>query len=60
MADSSDNNPNRDSPDYGKAEIAVSYAKKIDEFNMKVLKDPRLENIILPVFDGINFVRMKK
>jgi len=60
VADSSDNNPNRDSVNYGRAAIAVSHAKMLDDFNMKILKDPRLENIILPVFDGINFVKRKK
>ena len=58
MADSSDNNPNREEPDYGDKPIA--FAKAIDDFNKKVLTDPRLESIILPVFDGINFVRRKK
>jgi len=58
VADSSDNNPNREEPDYGDKPIA--FAKAIDDFNKKVLADPRLDSIILPVFDGINFVRRKK
>ncbi len=29
----------------------------IDEFNKKILKDTRVENVILPIRDGINMIR---
>jgi len=55
VADSSDQNPvTQEGP------AVIAQAKTLDEFNKKVEKDVRLENIILPVFDGINFVRLKK
>lgn len=38
----------------------MEQAKKLDEFNKKVERDSRLENVILPVFDGLNFARLKK
>lgn len=57
VADSSSNNPNGEEGAYGKG--AIRQAVVLDEFNKKVLADPRLENVILPVFDGINFVKRK-
>ena len=54
VADSSSNNPNVQEYTY-----AVRDAPALDEFNKKVLGDPRLESVILPVFDGINFVKRK-
>jgi caffeoyl-CoA O-methyltransferase len=33
--------------------------KALDEFNKKVLEDDRLENMILPIRDGINCIRIK-
>jgi len=33
--------------------------EKVDRLNSKISGDPRFENIILPVFDGLNFVRRK-
>ncbi|KAF8453417.1 O-methyltransferase [Terfezia claveryi] len=55
VADSSDRNPVTQE---GRA--VIDQAKTLDEFNKKVLRDARLENVILPVFDGLNFVRLKK
>lgn len=31
----------------------------LDLFNQKVHADPRIENIILPIDDGVNFIRVK-
>jgi caffeoyl-CoA O-methyltransferase len=33
--------------------------KALDDFNKKVLEDERLENMILPIRDGINCIRVK-
>jgi len=55
VADSSDRNPvTQEGPE------VIAQAKTLDEFNRTVERDARLENVILPVFDGINFVRLKK
>jgi len=56
VADSSERNPVVKEA----GQRAVDQAKTLDEFNKKVAKNPRLENVILPVFDGLNFVRLKK
>ena len=55
VADSSDRNP---AIQMGDRYVAES--KTLDEFNKKVERDVRLENVILPLFDGLNFVRLKK
>jgi len=56
VADSSERNPVVKEA----GQRAVDQAKTLDEFNKKVASNPRLENVILPVFDGLNFVRLKK
>jgi len=33
--------------------------KSIDKFNKFVRDDPRVEHVLLPVFDGLNFIRLK-
>lgn len=33
--------------------------KALDEFNKKVLADPRVENVLMPVRDGLNVIRKK-
>ena len=55
MADSSSRNPVTK-----EGQAVIDQAKTLDEFNKKVERDVRLENVILPVFDGLNFVRLKK
>jgi len=48
---------------YGKvAEPAAHndrHTQAIVEFNDKVARDPRVENIIVPIRDGINLIRVK-
>lgn len=55
VADSSERNPVTK-----EGQGPIRQAKFLDEFNKKVERDVRLENVILPVFDGLNFVRLKK
>jgi len=55
VADSSSRNPVTK-----EGQAVIDQAKTLDEFNKKVERDVRLENVILPVFDGLNFVRLKK
>ena len=50
-------NPHARDPDYGPA--SIHRAATLDEFNKMVLADERLESVILPVFDGVSFVRRK-
>ena len=48
---------------YGKVVEAVAKGDKqtqaIIEFNDMVMADPRVENVILPIRDGINIIRVK-
>ncbi len=48
---------------YGKvvAQVAANdlHTAAIHEFNRMVREDPRVENVILPLRDGINFIRVK-
>lgn len=34
-------------------------AKKVDNFNQHVFKDPRVEVVALPAFDGLSFIRKR-
>lgn len=37
----------------------VRQAEWLDEFNKEVKDDGRVENVVLPVFDGLNFIKLK-
>ncbi len=46
---------------YGKVAdgSADRHTEAIREFNRRVAEDPRVENVILPLRDGVNLVRVK-
>jgi predicted O-methyltransferase YrrM len=52
VADDSDRNPASGTP-------GTNNYKSVDKFNKFVRDDPRVEHILLPVFDGLNFIRLK-
>jgi len=54
VADATENNPHSQNLPY------KAQSRSLDEYNKKVLRDVRLENVILPVFDGLNFARRLK
>ncbi|KAI5789723.1 O-methyltransferase-domain-containing protein [Peziza echinospora] len=66
VADSSPNNPAaREGPNsaaHGGMSVKehLKAAKWLDEFNRTVKEDGRVENVLVPMFDGLNFVRLKK
>lgn len=34
-------------------------AKKVDVFNQHIIQDPRVEVVVLPIFDGLSFIRKR-
>jgi caffeoyl-CoA O-methyltransferase len=66
VADSSQNNPAAREHSSAGARGGLSVkehlkaAKWLDEFNRTVKDDGRVENVLVPMFDGLNFVRLKK
>jgi len=38
-------------------EVKDKKTKALDDFNKKILSDPRVENVILPIRDGLNVIR---
>jgi len=53
VADASERNP------MSSHQHPVKNAKNIDTFNKFVSAHPRLENVIVPAFDGLNLIRVK-
>jgi predicted O-methyltransferase YrrM len=35
-------------------------ASKVNQFNQHVSKDPRVEMVMLPIFDGLSIIRKKE
>ncbi|KAF8448250.1 O-methyltransferase-domain-containing protein [Kalaharituber pfeilii] len=56
VADQSSDNPAASGPD---AEERLKGAEAMDNFNKAVKNDNRLENVLLPIFDGLNFVKLR-
>ncbi|KAI5789657.1 O-methyltransferase [Peziza echinospora] len=59
VAERSERNPAAVVGDEEKRRRDVGTAEVLDAFNREVRRDGRLENVLVPVFDGLNFVRWK-
>ena len=62
VADRSENNPLSGNKGNLTEQMAVDVrrAELLDEFNKVVRADERVESVMLPVFDGLNLIRLKE
>ncbi|KAJ9156472.1 O-methyltransferase MdmC [Pleurostoma richardsiae] len=60
VADSSPENPNlaRDLQDEGRKKLMAESIAALTEFNTALVSSPRLETVLLPLFDGLGMARL--